>query len=74
VDSLLIIGVNTNSCVLATSIAASVRDYAVFVLSDGVDTMMGRSLHDAALAIIAGSFGWVIDSDGAFDALERGAG
>jgi nicotinamidase-related amidase len=74
VDSLLIIGVNTNSCVLATSIAASVRDYAVFVLSDGVATMMERSFHDAALAIIGGSFGWVIDSDGAFDALERGAG
>ena len=71
-DSLLVIGVNTNSCVLATSIAASVRDYAVFVLSDGVDTMMERSFHEAALAIIRGSFGWVIDSDSAFEALAGG--
>ena len=70
-DSVLLVGVNTNSCVLATAIAASVRDYAVYVLADGVDTMMERHFHDAALQIIAGSFGWVIDSEDAFAALEE---
>jgi nicotinamidase-related amidase len=61
-DSLLIFGVNTNSCVVATALAASVRDFAVFVVEDGVDTMLSRELHDAALAVIDASFGWVIDS------------
>ncbi len=54
---------NTNSCVLATTIAASVRDWAVFVVEDGVDTMMGEEMHRAALAIIGGSFGWIVDGD-----------
>jgi nicotinamidase-related amidase len=71
-DSVLLIGVNTNSCVLATAVAASVRDYAVYVFSDGVDTMMGQEFHDAALRIIDGSFGWVIDSRSAFAAIEEG--
>ncbi len=59
-DSVLVFGVNTNSCVIATAIAASVRDYAVFVVEDGVDTMLGPLLHDAALTVIDASFGWVI--------------
>jgi nicotinamidase-related amidase len=61
-DSLLVLGVNTNSCVIATSLAASVRDYAVFVVDEGVDTML-PALHDAALAIIDASFGWVISAE-----------
>lgn len=62
-DTLLLMGVNTNSCVLATAIAASVRDYAVYVIRDGVDTMMGADYHEPALRIIDGSFGWVTDAE-----------
>jgi biuret amidohydrolase len=61
-DSLLVLGVNTNSCVLATTLAASVRDFAVFVVEEGVDTMLGRALHEAAEAVIQASFAWVIDA------------
>jgi nicotinamidase-related amidase len=67
-DALLVLGVNTNSCVIATSIAASVRDYAVFVVEEGVDTML-PALHDAALAVIDGSFGWVISAETTLDVL-----
>jgi nicotinamidase-related amidase len=73
-DSILVMGVNTNSCVLATSLAASVRDYAVFVVEDGVDTMLGRPMHDAALAVIDASFGWVISADALRDVLAARAG
>jgi nicotinamidase-related amidase len=73
-DSLLVLGVNTNSCVIATSIAASVRDYAVFVVEEGVDTMLGPELHDAALAVIDASFGWVISAETTLDALRSRAG
>jgi biuret amidohydrolase len=62
-DSVLLLGVNTNSCVIATAIAASVRDFAVFIVADGVDSMLGAELHHAALRIIDASFGWVIDSE-----------
>ena len=67
-DSVLMLGVNTNSCVIATSIAASVRDYAVFVVDEGVDTML-PALHDAALAIIDASFGWVISAQTTLEIL-----
>lgn len=60
VNTLLISGVNTNSCVLATTIAASTRDYAAIVLSDCVDTMDGEDYHNMALAIIERAFGWVL--------------
>ena len=59
-DSLLVMGVNTNSCVLATSADASSRDFAVFVVDDGCDSMLGRDLHNAAESVINGSFGWVV--------------
>lgn len=52
-------GVNTNSCVLATSIAASCRDYEVTIVSDCVDTMDGPDYHNAALQIFARAFGRV---------------
>lgn len=68
-DSLLIMGVNTNSCVIATALAASVRDYAVFVIREAVDTMMGQDLHDAALAVIGASFGWVVEGETAVEVL-----
>ena len=63
VNTLLITGVNTNSCVLATATAANVRDYAVIVIEDCVDSMDGPELHAAGLACIKTAFGFVMDTD-----------
>jgi nicotinamidase-related amidase len=63
VNTLLVTGVNTNSCVLATTTAANVRDYAVIVVEDCVDTMDGPELHAAALACIRTAFGFAMTSD-----------
>lgn len=63
VNTVLITGVNTNSCVMATSTAACCRDFAVVVVSDCVDTMDGRELHDAALKVIGRAFGQVMTTD-----------
>jgi nicotinamidase-related amidase len=62
VNTLLIIGVNTNSCVLATTTAANVRDYAVIVVEDCVETMDGPTLHEAGLLCIKTAFGFVLDT------------
>jgi nicotinamidase-related amidase len=62
-DTVLISGVNTNSCVLATAAAACCRDYAVVVVSDCVDTMDGPEFHDWGLRIIATAFGQVMSAD-----------
>jgi nicotinamidase-related amidase len=63
VNTLLITGVNTNSCVLATTTAANVRDYAVIVIEDCVDSMDGPELHAVGLACIKTAFGFVMDTD-----------
>ncbi len=68
-DSILLMGVNTNSCVIATAIAASVRDFAVFVVDEGIDTMMGPGLHAAGRQVIDASFGWCIPSATTFELL-----
>lgn len=69
VDTLLLTGVNTNSCVLTTAIVASTRDYSVVVVSDCVDSMDGPDLHDAALRCIEQAFGWVMTSSEALDLI-----
>jgi nicotinamidase-related amidase len=62
VNTLLITGVNTNSCVLATTTAANVRDYSVIVVEDCVDSMDGPALHEAGLLCIRTAFGQVMTS------------
>jgi nicotinamidase-related amidase len=52
-----------NSCVLATTTAANVRDYSVIVVEDCVDSMDGPELHAAGLACIRTAFGFVMDAD-----------
>jgi biuret amidohydrolase len=70
INTLLITGVNTNSCVLATTTAANVRDYAVVVVKDCVETMDGPALHEAGLLCIKTAFGFVLDTD---EIIEVGA-
>ncbi|MCC8937501.1 cysteine hydrolase [Bradyrhizobium sp. Arg68] len=76
INTLLITGVNTNSCVLATTTAANVRDYSVIVVEDCVDSMDGPELHAAGLACIRTAFGFVMDSDAVMelDGLKAGSG
>jgi nicotinamidase-related amidase len=68
-DGLVLLGVNTNSCVLATGVAASVRDFAVFILDEGVDSMMGAELDEAARRVLDASFGWLISAEDTLDGL-----
>lgn len=63
INVVLITGVNTNSCVLATTTAANVRDYSVIVVRDCVETMDGPELHQASLLCIKTAFGFVLDTD-----------
>ncbi len=69
VNTLLIGGVNTNSCVLTTTTAASVRDFACIVVEECVDTMDGPDFHEAALKLIDRAFGWVMTIDEALAAV-----
>ncbi len=61
INVILFTGVNTNSCVLASVVRASVLDFAPIVVSDCVDTMDGPEIHEAGLTILRTAFGWVMD-------------
>ncbi|MEN3270088.1 isochorismatase family cysteine hydrolase [Pseudonocardia sp.] len=67
-DTVLLTGVNTNSCVLATAVSANTRDYAPVVVEDCVDTM-DRQVHEAALTVIRQAFGWVATAEEVLEAL-----
>lgn len=66
--TILVTGVNTNSCVLATTLSGNVKDYAMIVVDGAVDTM-DPHLHESALAVIRQAFGWVITVKEAVAAL-----
>ena len=73
VNTLLITGVNTNSCVLATTTAANVRDYAVIVVEDCVASYFPE-FQTAGLAMIkaqGGIFGWVGRSRDVMQAIAK---
>lgn len=69
INTLLITGVNTNSCVLATTAAACCRDFASIVIEECVDTIDGPEEHEAALRCIRTAFGWVMSGHEAIAAV-----
>ena len=70
VDTVILVGVNTNTCVLCAAFDACNRDYRVIVASDCVDTMDGEDLHRFALESMRVSLGWVWDNTRILDALD----
>lgn len=50
--TVLLAGVNTNSCILASAFEAVNRDFALVVLEDCVDSMDGPEAHRAALELM----------------------
>jgi biuret amidohydrolase len=63
VDTLLIGGCNTNTCVLATVFGGYVRGYKNVVLSDCVASAYGPDLHAFAISNIQRRLGWVLSRD-----------
>jgi nicotinamidase-related amidase len=74
VNTLFLTGVNTNSCVLATTVAACVRDYAAVVVEDCVETMDTPEVHESALTCVRAAFGWVRSTDEVLEMLPARAG
>jgi nicotinamidase-related amidase len=60
VTTVVLTGINTNTCVLNTAFSALDRDFAVVVISDCVASMYGHDLHVFALQNIARCIGWVL--------------
>ena len=70
VETLILTGVETEICILATAYHAFNEDYRVVVASDGT-AGLETDLADAALRIIAREVGWVAACDEIGSALEE---
>jgi biuret amidohydrolase len=60
--TLVLTGVNTTSCVIATAFEANSRDYGVVVAAECVDSMDGEEMHRFALRNMAATVAWVLDN------------
>jgi ureidoacrylate peracid hydrolase len=60
VETVFIMGVNTNNCCLHTFFDAQARDYRVILLEDACGSMNGQAYHEAAVKQIEAALGWVI--------------
>ncbi|HEV8419919.1 MAG TPA: cysteine hydrolase [Actinomycetota bacterium] len=72
VTTVVLTGINTNTCVLNTAFSALDRDFAVVVISDCVASMYGHDLHVFALQNIARCIGWVLTVDEFKEKLKAG--
>jgi nicotinamidase-related amidase len=71
IDTLLVIGVNTDSCVLSTAFDAHARDYKVIVIEDCCGSMYGDDMHEFALRRIRVALGWVATSEDIISAVAK---
>jgi nicotinamidase-related amidase len=58
VDTLILAGINTTTCVLCTAFEATNRDFRVVIASDAVDSMDGEEMHRFALRLMEAAIGW----------------
>ena len=69
VKNAVLMGINTNTCVLNTAFTAFNFDYRVVVLSDCVASMYGDDLHALGLQNVARCLGWVISNPQFFEKI-----
>jgi nicotinamidase-related amidase len=58
VETVILAGVNTTSCVLCAGFEATNLDFRVVVAADAVDSMDGEDMHRFALRLVAAAIGW----------------
>ena len=68
--TVVLAGVNTNTCILNTAFTAFNFDYRVVVLSDCVASMYGEDLHALGLQNISRCLGWVVSNQQLFGKLK----
>jgi nicotinamidase-related amidase len=69
VDTVILAGINTTTCVLCAGFEATNRDFRVVVAADAVDSMDGEAMHGFALTLIGAALGWPLGNDAILAAL-----
>jgi biuret amidohydrolase len=71
VDTVILAGINTTTCVLCTAFEATNRDFRVVIASDAVDSMDGEEMHRFALGLMEASIGWPLTNRQILAAFKR---
>ena len=71
IKTTVLMGINTNTCVLNTAFTAFNYSYRVVVLSDCVASMYGDDLHVLGLQNVSRCLGWVITNQQFFEKLKE---
>jgi nicotinamidase-related amidase len=74
VDTIILMGINTNTCVQCAAFETANRAYHVVVLEDCVGSMYGEDMHTGALQNIARCLGWVLTTEEAMAKIRSGVG
>jgi nicotinamidase-related amidase len=69
VETLVLAGINTTTCVLNAAFDATNRDFRVVVAADAVDSMDGEEMHEFALILVGAALGWPLGNDAILAAL-----
>lgn len=70
VDTVILCGINTNTCVLCTAFECTNRDYRLIVAEEAVDSMDGEEMHRFALRVVEAALGWVLRNQEVLAALD----
>src|SRR3989442_7793006 len=70
-ETLVLSGINTDTCVHATAFAASNRGYQTVVISDCVASMRGKDHHSMALELMSRSIAWALTLDVYKDTIRK---
>ncbi len=63
IDTVILVGINTNTCVQNAAFESMNRDLKTVVISDCVQSMYGQDLHTFGLQNISRCLGWVLTLD-----------
>jgi nicotinamidase-related amidase len=69
VDTVILAGINTTTCVLCAGFESTNRDFRVIVAAEAVDSMDGEEMHRFALRLIAAAIGWPLSNEEILRAL-----
>jgi len=69
IDTVIVAGVNTTTCVLCAAFEATNRDFRVVVATDAVDSMDGEDMHRFALRLVEAALGWPLSNAEIIQAL-----
>ena len=69
IDTVILAGINTTTCVLNAAFDATNRDFQVVIAADAVDSMDGEDMHEFALRLMAAALGWPLSNGQILEAL-----